>query len=81
MSSHSSQPDKVTGTFIAWAKQDQASAADWLINQPPSPQRDNSIARFAREASNLDPETATAWAQQIQDEELRNETLEQVRKK
>jgi hypothetical protein len=76
-----SQPEKVTGTFIAWAKQDQASAADWLINQPPSPQRDNSIARFAREAFNLDPETATAWAQQIQDEELRNETLEQLRKK
>ncbi len=76
-----SQPEKVTGAFIAWAKQDQTSAAEWLINQPPSPQRDNTIARFAREASNLDPEAATAWAQQIQAEELRNETLEQVRKK
>ncbi len=76
-----SQPGKVPGAFIEWAKKDQTAATDWLKSQPTSPLRDSAIARFAREASNLDQEAATAWAQQIQDETLRNETLGQVSKK
>jgi hypothetical protein len=76
-----SQPGRVPGAFIEWAKQDQTAATNWLNEQPPSPLRDNAIAKFAKEASNLDPEAATAWAQQIQDENLRSETLIQVGKK
>ena len=50
-------------------------------DQEPSPAMDRTIARFATEASELDQEGAAGWAREIEDEQLREETLREVANK
>ena len=68
-------PDRLPRTVKRWAELDQRAVADWLVQQEPSPAKDNAIATFAQEAAKLDREAAVAWAQQISDSNLREKTL------
>lgn len=72
------QPDRVSGALIRWADQDVAGATRWLAEQPPSPIRDRALSEFALEASKIDPEGAATWAREIQNEDLREQTLQQA---
>ena len=75
------QPDEIPLAVKEWVESDQNAAADWLVQQEPSPVRDQAIAKFATDASELDREAAAAWALEIQDEQLREQTLRRVEKR
>ena len=72
------QSQKIPETIVEWANRDVEAASTWLGKQPPSAVRDQAIARFATQASELDPEAAAAWAREIEDEQLREQTLREV---
>ena len=72
------QPGEIPGAVKKWADLDLEGATTWLAAQEPSPVRDQAIAKFAREASELDAEAAADWAREIADERLREETLRRV---
>lgn len=72
------QAREIPEAVVTWANLDIDSAADWLGRQEPSQVLDRAIAEFAKEASELDAEGATAWAREIQDDNMRDETLRKV---
>jgi len=73
------QSRDIPAAVVQWADQDMKAATDWLGRQESSPVRDRAIARFATEASELDAEGAAAWAEEIQEEQLREEILRKVK--
>ena len=75
------QSQRIPEAVVAWANRDVEAASTWLGGQEPSPVMDQTIARFATSASDLDPAAAVAWAKEIQDEDLREETLREVGKR
>ena len=58
-----------------WEDSDPEAAGTYLLNMPNSPQRDSAINGFAEGYAWQDPNTAVAWAADISDPEMRNETL------
>ena len=72
------EPVEIPRAVMKWVERDQQAATDWLVAQEPSPVRDQAIAKFATEASKLDLEAAVAWALEIQDEQLQEQTLRRV---
>lgn len=59
-----------------WTHQDPEAAANWLDNLPPSESRDRGIIGLAPAAFDTDPAGAVIWAATIEDESLRQGTLE-----
>lgn len=59
-----------------WTHQDPEAAANWLDNLPPSESRDRGIIGLATAAFDPDPAGAVIWAATIEDESLRQGTLE-----
>ena len=64
--------------LVNWVKQDSNSALTWLGAQQPSPQRDQMIANFVRNAPNLYPSDMAGWSLAIQNEAERASTIDQV---
>ena len=75
------QSEEFPKAIIKWAEMDMTAAANWLNEQAPSPARDQALAKFSTEASGLDPEAASEWAAEIQDQQLREKTLQQIQKR
>ncbi len=72
------QSQRIPEALVAWANRDVETASTWLGRQGASPVMDQTIARFATSASGLDPEAAKIRAGEIEDEALREETLNQL---
>lgn len=73
-SSPESRSTHIKDTIIQWADNDFRSTANWLDQQTPSPDRDTMIAAFATRIKAIDPNSAKAWLQQIQDPTIRAKT-------
>ena len=65
----------ISNQLANWAGQDYEASAEWLSEQSPSPIRDHAIKGFVGAVSLLDLEAATLWANQIQDETLKEQVL------
>ena len=61
--------------FARWASEDMAGAAAWLRNQRSQPFYDAAASNLAVLASLQDPAGAGAWAEAIQNPEIRAEAL------
>ena len=61
--------------FGDWEDRDPAAATQYLANMPQSPQRDSAISGFSSGYAWQDPEVAIAWAQDIGDPALRQQSL------
>ena len=72
------RPDRISSLVSEWAETDMKAATDWMIRQESSPMRDKALAEFAGKTSKLDPAAAMAWANEIQNEKLRSDTLRQL---
>ena len=81
--------EKLFGDLGAWIEQhvsvrqagedkDPKAAGEYLLSMPGSAKRDSAISGFAAGYAWQDPETAIAWAQDIQDPALRTESLKNV---
>jgi len=75
------RPDRISSLLSEWAEIDLQGATTWLGQQAPSPRRDRAIAEFARATAGFDREGAAQWAGEIQDEQLREETLREMEKR
>ena len=64
--------------FGDWEDKDPAAAGDYLLAMAESPQRDSAVSGFATGYAWQDPQTAIAWAQDIQDPGLRESSLTRV---
>lgn len=53
-------------------------AAEWLESLPTEPDKDMGVARFARDVVQIDPSAAVIWAEQIQDEKRRDQTVRSI---
>ncbi len=67
-------PDMV----LNWAKRDANAAFGWISKQAPSTLRDTTIAQLVTKGPNLDKASAETWAREIQDQALRESTLQQL---
>ncbi|HEX2746701.1 MAG TPA: hypothetical protein VHM91_01785, partial [Verrucomicrobiales bacterium] len=54
-----------------WGRLDPPAASQWLVNQPPGPQRDAFAAEFVRGTLATDPAAALTWTTTIEDDALR----------
>lgn len=61
-----------------WAHNDPNAAGAWLGRQPAGPDSDPARMTFARQVSELDPESALQWAETISDPTLRESTIDHV---
>ena len=64
--------------LVNLAKRDANAAFTWLNQQNPSLVRDASISHLVTVSPNFDREFAASWALEIQDEEMRTNTLQTV---
>lgn len=69
-------PDMV----LNWAKRDANAAFGWISKQAPSPLRDATIAQLVTKGPNIDQASAETWAREIQDQALKESTLQQLPK-
>jgi hypothetical protein len=71
----SGQKQGLSGAFGDWEDRDPVAAGDYLYAMANSPQRDAAISGFATGYAWQDPQTAIAWAQDIDDPALRESSL------
>jgi hypothetical protein len=69
-------PDMV----LNWAKRDANAAFGWITKQTPSPLRDATIAQLVTKGPNLSQASAEGWVREIQDQALKERTLQKVLK-
>jgi hypothetical protein len=62
--------------FESWTRQDYNAAGAWLGEMDPSPEKDSAINSYAGLIADLDPKAATIWATEIQNEDLRTQSLQ-----
>ena len=62
-------------TFKSWSGVDPESASAQLVSLEEGPQKDRAIVALVSEVVGEDPAAATAWAETIQDEALRERSL------
>ena len=67
--------DGVRAGFTRWSKQSPEEAGSWLRSATLTAALDPAVAVFAREVSRSSPESAIEWAERIQDELLRRQTI------
>lgn len=65
-------------TFEAWVGRDPRAASQHLVEMPPSPQRDMSINGMVNRHRWDDPQSAIAWAGEIQNREQRQGALRRI---
>jgi hypothetical protein len=61
--------------FGDWEDRDPAAAGQYLLAMPPSPKRDSAISGFATGYAWQNPQLAIAWAQDIADPTVRQNSL------
>ena len=61
--------------FGDWEDRDPAAAGQYLLGMPPSPKRDSAISGFATGYAWQNPQLAIAWAQDIADPTLRENSI------
>jgi hypothetical protein len=61
-----------------WVSRDPAAAGTWARQITAGPERDNAFHVLSLQIGRSDPEAAQAWAADIQDEALRNKTLQNI---
>lgn len=71
-------PDTLVKIINVWAQLDPNAAGSWLSSHPPGPGSDTARMTFARQVTDLDPESALAWADTITDPSLRESTIDQI---
>ncbi len=62
----------------SWAREDPTAAGEFLGGLAASLERDAAAGAYAESVSREDPVTAMDWAQTIQDESIRQETVKEV---
>ncbi len=75
---HAPGPDTLVKIINVWVQQDPNAAGLWLQEQPPGPASDSARMTFARQVSDLDPESALRWAETVSDETMRESTIDTV---
>lgn len=75
---HEPGPQTLIKIMNVWAHNDPNAAGEWLGRQPAGPDSDAARTTFARQVSELDPESALRWAETISDETLRESTIDHV---
>ena len=78
--SETDQRKMIPDMVLNWAKRDANAAFGWISKQAPSPLRDATIARLVTKGPNLEQGSAESWAGQIQDQALRESTLQELLK-
>lgn len=78
--SETDQRRMIPDMVLNWAKRDANAAFGWVGNQAPSPLRDATIAELVTKSPNLASESAESWTREIQDQALREQTLQEVLK-
>ena len=78
--SESDQRKMIPDMVLNWAKRDANAAFGWISKQTPSPLRDATIARLVTKGPNLNQASAEGWAREIQDQSLRESTLQDLLK-
>lgn len=76
--SETDQRKMIPDMVLNWAKRDAKAAFGWISNQAPSPLRDATIAQLVTKGPNLDQASAESWAREIQDQVLKESTLQEV---
>jgi len=61
--------------FSDWEDRDPAAAGEYLLAMPQSPKRDSAISGFATGYAWQNPQLALTWAQEINDPDLRQNSL------
>ncbi|MDB4630852.1 hypothetical protein OAF46_04990, partial [Akkermansiaceae bacterium] len=72
------QKSGLNSAFGDWEDKDPLAASEYLLSMPSSAKRDSAVSGFARGYAWQNPENAIAWAQDISDPGLRDQTLTQV---
>jgi hypothetical protein len=71
-------PFAVDATYREWLRHDREGALRWLREAEPNPTFEPAISLYALVTVSDDLQTALEWAQRLQDEELRHQTLEKL---
>ena len=72
--------DVINGAVLSWAQSDFKAAANWLGEQPASPNKDHALRSFVRAIHHAEPEASLVWAAEIADPDLRSSVVdEQIR--
>lgn len=61
-----------------WASMDAQAAGEWLGKQPPGPELDGALSKYATMVASRDPSAAMEWARSVQNETGRADTISQV---
>jgi hypothetical protein len=78
--SETDQRKMIPEMLVNWAKRDANAAFVWVSRQAPSPLRDAAIAELVTKSPNLEQASAEGWAREIQDQALRESTLQDLLK-
>lgn len=78
--SETDQRKMIPDMLLNWAKRDANDAFGWITKQTPSPLRDATIAHLVTKGLNLDQASAEGWVREIQDQALKERTLQKVLK-
>lgn len=78
--SETDQRKMIPDMVLNWAKRDANVAFGWISKQAPSPLRDATIAQLVTKGPNLDQASAESWAGEIQDQALKESTLQELLK-
>lgn len=72
------EQSRAVGTLVtSWMQTNPQEASQWVNHLPPGPSRDAAIAAMNQSSAfRRDPQTAVLWASTIQEEKLRNATLQ-----
>jgi hypothetical protein len=71
-------PLAVNWTYREWLRHDREGALRWLREAEPNPTFEPAISLYALTTALDDLQTSLEWAQRLQDEELRHQTLEKL---
>lgn len=61
-----------------WSRRSPRQAGDYLAHLPPGHERDSAMRAYSRSVVDEEPSSAMEWAQAIEQEDLRNETITQI---
>jgi RNA polymerase sigma factor (sigma-70 family) len=75
---HAPDPQTLIKIMNVWAHNDPNAAGEWLGKQPAGPGSDSARMTFARQVSDLDPESALRWAETISEPAQRESTIDHV---
>jgi RNA polymerase sigma factor (sigma-70 family) len=75
---HAPGPQTLIKIMNVWAHNDPNAAGEWLGRLPAGPESDPARMTFARQVSDLDPESALRWAETISEAALRESTIDHV---